>query len=472
MKLPAICTILALPAFSLMIIPIQTEAATSRQDWLVSQIYAYNHPFAANLPNELVVKMNKMSLNAFSFYRGTAHLFYEDVKNTQRWSPSHYNNDITNNTWLQGDMHLQNVGGFRDSKNNAVFDSNDFDEGYFGSYTWDLRRMAVSILLAAEENKISNEDSQKLVANFVESYITQLSAFKGNDSERDFRLTSQNTNGIVKDIIKSADDKKRAKLLEKFTEINPAGQRRFKTIGDSSKPCIEASCLQPVDGKTLSAINAALPTYIDSIAESKRKKTGYYQLKDAALRLGSGTGSLGRYRYYLLIEGDSTKPDDDIMLEMKQETTSAVAIAAPNNMPANIYNHHEGLRVAKSIKAILSNTDVLVGYTTMNDLPFYIHERSPHQEDFDYTLLTDYKKFKDVVGYVGKVMAKNHASADKDYDASLIKHSVDREILKLINGDVSGLKTETLNYALDYAAQVKQDYTDFKAAKDSGAVLY
>jgi hypothetical protein len=49
---------------------------------------------------------------------------------------------------------------------------------------------------------------------------------------------------------------------------------------------------------------------------------------------------------------------------------------------------------------------------------------------------------------------------------------MDKDITDVINGDVSGLKTETLNFALNYAAQVKLDYADFVSAKNSGAVLY
>ncbi|MDD2722694.1 MAG: DUF2252 family protein [Methylovulum sp.] len=453
---------LAVSALSSALAPSQAEAATSRKTWLVQKIYNYNHPFAANLSTELAVKMTKMAVNAFAFYRGTAHIFYEDTKNTATWPTSWYTNTITNGVWLEGDMHMQNMGGFRDANSNAVFDTNDFDEGYWGSYTWDLRRMAVAILLAGEEKGISSTNRQTLVKNFVGSYATQIAAFKGNDNELSYRLGASNTNGIVKDTIQAADGKTRSSLLAKYTAVS-GGSRYFLTISGS---------LQPVNSATFTAINAAMLGYISSISASKRKSNSYYVLKAAASRLGSGTGSLGRYRYYLLIDGPSTATSDDVILEMKQETDSAVSIAAPGNMPAWTYDYHNGERVTKSIKAMLTNTDVLVGYTNLNALPFFISERLPYQEDFDYTLLTTYTKFNDAVNYMGKILAKNHALADKDYDATLIPYSMDKEITDVINGDVSGLKTEILNYALSYAAQVKQDYADFVSAKNSGSVLY
>jgi len=169
---------LALSALSTAMIPTQTEAATSRKSWVVQQIYNYNHPFAANLSGELATKMTKMAAGAFSFYRGTAHLFYQDTKNTAAWPVSWYTNTTTNSVWVDGDMHMQNMGGFRDANSNAVFDSNDFDEGYWGSYTWELRRMAVAILLAAEENGISSTDRQTLVKNFVDSMPRRLPHLK------------------------------------------------------------------------------------------------------------------------------------------------------------------------------------------------------------------------------------------------------------------------------------------------------
>jgi uncharacterized protein (DUF2252 family) len=81
MKSTVLAVSLALSALSSSFLPSQADAATSRKTWLVQQIYNFNHPFAATLPSELSVKMTKMAVNVFAFYRGTAHLFYEDTRN-------------------------------------------------------------------------------------------------------------------------------------------------------------------------------------------------------------------------------------------------------------------------------------------------------------------------------------------------------------------------------------------------------
>lgn len=438
-----------------------TAAPVSRKADVVASIYAYNHPFAATLPGELAVKMDKMAVDAFAFYRGTAHLFFSDLANKTAWPESAYNPPITQATWIQGDMHLDNMGGFRDATGKAVFAVNDFDEGYWGHYTWDIRRMAVAIQLAALQNGISQANADALVTGFVDSYITQLTAFNGNDSELTFKQTSANTTGVVSDTIKAADAKKRSDLLAKYTQVT-GSSRVFQTIAGS---------LTPADANVKAAFNQAMPDYIASIPLSKRQGGSYYNLKDVAQRSGSGTGSLGRYRYYVLIEGDTSDTGDDVILEVKQESNSVVTLAAPDLMPASAYNNHNGFRAIRTGKAFLLDADANMGYATVGGLPYAFFEKLPYQEDFDHLLLSSNAKFSTAVKYFGKAAAHAHALADKDYDAALISYGSDNTILSAITS-TAGFKAETLAFAKNYAAQVKQDYADFVDAKKAGAVLY
>lgn len=316
--------------------------------------------------------------------------------------------------------------------------------------------------LAAKENGLSSSDAQDIVRNFLDAYLNKMSDFKGTNDELSYRLESSNTNGVVKDLIQNASGKSRSSLLNKYTQLNNSNNRVFQTTSE----------LQPVSSSTYSDIAGAMSSYIASIPSSKRYNNSYYTLKDIRLKLGSGTGSLGKYRYYLLIEGPSSATDDDRILEMKQEGSSAVAIAVPGLLPTSVYGNQEGARVAIAIKAMLSNTDPLVGYTTVNSIPFMLHEKSPYQVDFDYTLLTTKSKFMDAMGYAGKIVAKNHAISDKDYDPAIVSVSVDKEVTDLVGGNKSVFKDEIVNFAVDYATQVEYDYTSFVNAYNQGVTLY
>ncbi|OLP19799.1 hypothetical protein BST81_04150 [Leptolyngbya sp. 'hensonii'] len=434
-------------------------AASSRPAWVEAEIYRFNHSFASQLPDDLATKMEKMSATPFAFYRGTAHIFYQDMKTLPA---SNFVNSATSSAWLQGDLHPQNMGTFQDSQGHEVFNTTDFDEGYLGPYVWDLRRMAVGILLLAQEQKVGLDDRKEVVTQFLDAYLDQMEDFKGSQEELSYRLDADNTSSLVQDFIQKSKKQSRSKFLDKYTTIDQTGARVFQT----------SAALQPVPQQTSASLAKSMGDYIASIAKDKRQNGSYYKLKDIRLKLGSGTGSLGRYRYLLLIEGPSTDKDDDRILEMKQEVASAVAIAAPGRFPASAYDNHEGRRVAMTMKAMLTHTDALLGYTMVNGMPFMIREKSPSAVDFDYTLLTSKSKFLDTATDQGKVLATNHALADKDYDATIVPVSIDKEVTDLVAGKRSQFKQEILSFAMDYATQVENDYKSFVDAYQRGVPLY
>ena len=436
---------------------VSAQTAVSRSAWVVDKLYTYNHPFAAQRSDELATKMVKMQASPFAFYRGTAHLFYEDMKT---WAPSNYISFASRNTWLAGDMHISNTGAFRDSSGNTVYDTTDFDEGYWGPYVWDVRRMAASMVLAAKENGISSADQQQLVVDFVDAYLNKLNDFRGTNDELSFRLTSSNTSGSVSDLIKKSSSQTRTQLLDKLT-ITVSGSRKF----------LESSELVKVSASDYAAIESAMVNYVYSIPVAKRYSSSYYAVKDVRLKLGSGVGSLGRHRYYVLIQGTTSSTADDVILQVKQQSPSVVSVAAPGALPSWSYENHEGQRAARSMKASLSNTDVLTGWTTINGAPYLVREKSPFEADLDYTELSSYSKFSTAVQYMGKVLAKNHAMADKDYDSTLNSYSIDKEITDAVTSK-SGFKTETVNFAIQYSQQVQLDWTAFVTAAKSGAKLY
>jgi uncharacterized protein (DUF2252 family) len=94
------------------------QAATSRTSWVVSQIYNYNHAFAASDSTDLAIKMSTMAGDAFDFYRGTDHIFYQDMATLPA---SSYATTQTGYTWIGGDAHIGNFGAWQDSGSNNVF---------------------------------------------------------------------------------------------------------------------------------------------------------------------------------------------------------------------------------------------------------------------------------------------------------------------------------------------------------------
>ena len=434
------------------------HAASTRTSWVVSQIYNYNHPLAATDGAELGGKMSTMAASAFNFYRGTAHIFYQDM---QTLPASNYTTTQTGYTWLGGDTHIGNFGAWQDSSGSTVFSVDDFDEGYLGQYVWDLRRLATSMVLAGRANGLADSDIQAAINRMVGAYVDKMGDFMGSSAELSFQLKSGNTSGAVGDTIAASKGDARSDLLSKYTQVS-GSTRTFQTI---------AGKLATVDSTTYATIAAAVDAYTGTIASSKRHAASYYQVKDIRQKLGSGIGSLGKLRYYVLIEGPSTATSDDVILELKQEVSSVVAEADNGQLSAADYNNHEGYRVAMTAKAQTLNADVLIGYATIQGLAYYVHEKSPYAEDFDPAGLSSAGKLSTAATYLGQALASAHAISDQDYESSIVPYSIDKQVTQAVSSK-SGLESEISTFAFDYADQVNLDWQSFVGAYNAGTPLY
>ncbi len=433
------------------------SAATSRPSWVVDQVYGYNHQFAATDSADLATKMTAMATSPFMFYRGTDHIFFQDMATLPG---SYYTSVQSGYTWLGGDTHIGNFGAVSDSSGSEVFAVSDFDEGYLGQFAWDVRRLAVSMILVGRENGLSDADISTAINTMVGSYLDKMDAFKGSSDELSFQLKSGSTSGAVQDTISAGNNGSRSSLLSKYTQLN-GSVRVFQNTTQ----------LQAVDSTTYSAIAAAMGDYVGSIASSKRYGGSYYAVKDIRQKLGSGVGSLGKLRYYILIEGASSSTSDDVILEMKQSVGSTVAQIVGGRLPASSYAYNEGCRIARTAKAQQINADVLIGCTSVGGTAYYLHEKSPKQQDFDTTALYTAGKLNTASNYLGMALASAHALADQDYDAAVVSYSIDKQVSDAVSSK-SSFKSEIIAFAYDYANQVNLDWQSFVAAKNAGTPLY
>ena len=98
----------------------------------------------------LPIKYGRMAASSFAFFRGSAVVMAADLSKTPV-------SGIT--TMLCGDAHLSNFGIFASPERKLIFNINDFDECYPGPWEWDLKRLAVSAVLAGKANGLKAEDN-------------------------------------------------------------------------------------------------------------------------------------------------------------------------------------------------------------------------------------------------------------------------------------------------------------------------
>ena len=119
-------------------------------------------------PDLVPVRHGRMMVSPFTFYRGAAKIMAEDLKDTPTAGLG---------VQLCGDAHLSNFGAFASPERRLVFDLNDFDETLPGPFEYDVKRMAVSFVLAARDNGFSRAEAQAAAQASVAAYREAMAGF-------------------------------------------------------------------------------------------------------------------------------------------------------------------------------------------------------------------------------------------------------------------------------------------------------
>ncbi|RLQ94031.1 DUF2252 domain-containing protein [Falsibacillus albus] len=420
--------------------------STLRKHTITSVFDHYDGEILGLDHNKRSIKYKKMKNSPFQFYRGSAYLFYFDISSL----PLAYHTPKDKPTWIQGDLHFDNFGGFRNESGEMVFDSNDFDEGYLGSYLYDVFRMATSIGLYGDQLDFDSEQQKSFIEAYIKAYHQQLEKFTEQEVDpATLSFTKKNTAGPVSDTLSSFEERDAVEKLEQMTVVED-GKRRFKVEG----------AIEELSDEERQGLEAAWPEYIQSLDENKQSAGRFFKIKDAVKLIGAGTGSIGLNRYFILIEGEGSNQMDDVILEAKEARYPATGYYFPyDDLFSDESDMHHGRRVIRTQKAMHYLQDPYLGFFTIADSHFYVRENSTFDEELDPETLQQSDDMVETVETMGKVTAKIHARADRDVEESL-PHDSEAVILKAI-GDIERFCEDITNLSMFYKQRVKQDYELF-----------
>lgn len=397
------------------------------------------------------MKYRKMAETPFSFFRGSAYLFYFDV--TRAWFPYHTSPERP--TWIQGDLHMENFGAFRSGAGRLVYDVNDFDEGYLGSYLYDLLRMSVSIALVGRMKGLDKPAQAAAIRAYLEAYGSQMRRFaKRKDDPRDFAIDEETAEGPVRKLLRKLRKRQNNHLLEKVTAMMQ-NNRQFA----------ETDELVPPTAEEQAALLAAWPGYT-AAAEAREEHGVHFQIKDIAVKHGSGTASLGLDRFYVLIEADAPEEGavgaDDAVLEVKEVRTPIPAYFMPYEEEFwTSFGGHQGRRVVLTQRAMHHEADRYLGALSIGDRQFYVRERSPYKKRLKLDALEGTDELHAVLEAMGRLTAKLHARADADVQEGLLGYHSEDEIVRAMGEDEAAFCATVGNWALSYADQTERDYALF-----------
>jgi uncharacterized protein (DUF2252 family) len=391
----------------------------------VSSIAERIKDFNSNrLPAYTALKYQSMAENPFRFYRGTCHLFYEDLS---------HNNALPAYplSWICGDLHLENFGSYKGENRLVYFDLNDFDESILAPATWEIARMITSIFTGFDSLNIKKKDATQNAQLFLRVYSETLARGKAK------YLEHETANGIVRIFLEKIAERRQKDLVRQRTVEGKNGNLQFR---------IDHVRLFPLERP----LRKQLLTHLGQLLHQYPLLKGRFQVIDACFRV-AGTGSLGVKRYVFLLR-NIKDPKKHLLIDMKQAAPSSLQPWLTIPQPA--WNT-EADRVVSIQHRMQNMNPALLSVTQFDGEPYVIKEMQPTADKIDFLVMRD--RYKDMACVV-EDMAFLTASA--------MLRSAGRQGAALPDELIAfGADTHwqqgLIDYSTAYAAQVKKDYTAY-----------
>jgi uncharacterized protein (DUF2252 family) len=395
-------------------------------------------------------KFDKLAGSVFSFFRGTALLFYRDMVGEDPWMPT---------VLVAGDVHPENFGVVPNRDDVPVFGVNDYDEATYAPFTWDLKRGATAMMLGAGSEGGKGRKKQRSIAEaFVLGYTDAIGTYSADGTETTDELRQDNAPEIIATLIHHATSSSRSEYLTgKY--LDATGQR----FAPSKK-------IVPISNRH-DEFQDLIDRYVRESSIQVPARAAGMKVKDVAERKGQGTASLGLTRYYVLIQGPHADTADDVLLEIKRARRSALTGLVPASDftyadadPDTDTLEHHGARVAHAHHVAMVNAGVFYGSVVHEGHSFLVRERAWYRDDVDLRDLStaDWHQYARVCG---RVLARTHAMSDED---GKIDHDVEPAITSAI-GLVELFVRDIVGFAADAVKRVRRDHRSFQADHALGA---
>ena len=384
-----------------------------------------------------------MLRSPFTFLRGSAALMAYDLSSLPKTG-------IT--VQACGDCHLLNFGLFATPERNLVFDINDFDETLPAPWEWDVKRLAASIVVAARDQQLSDDDGRSAAVACVRSYREHLREFSQLSP-----LEVWYTRLDIEELIDKAPDEKtkkrrealarkaRERILENvFPKIvdQTGGRHRFV---DQPPLIYHANGDPELQERWLEGLAA----YRASLPDERRVLFDRYRFEDWAIKV-VGIGSVGTRCTVALFFSEDNHP---LILQVKEANQSVLEPYTDTSPYEN-----QGQRVVVGQRLMQSSSDIFLGWVrSRRGIDFYVRQLRDMKMSVPVEGVTaaQLERYSEVCG---RTLARAHA---KSGDAAAISGYLGK-------GDQFDEAMGT--FALAYADQTEQDHAALVQAHASGRI--
>ncbi len=410
------------------------------------------------VPELVPIRYGRMLVSPFTFYRGAALIMASDLATTPR-SGLHVQ--------CCGDAHLSNFGVFGSPERKLVFDLNDFDETLPGPWEWDVKRLAVSMLIAARNNDYAVKDQDQVVLDTVGAYRSAMAGFAAMNN-LDVWYSHLDIESVVQEF-RSQFKPKQVKRTEKnlakarTKDSMTAFSKLTHMVDGEARIVAEPPLIVPIDDlvqgderdEMFEGLHDLLRSYRATLEYDRRVLLEEFRLTDFARKV-VGVGSVGTRAWIALMLGRDGK--DPLFLQMKEAEASVLEEFVA---PSEFDNHGE--RVVAGQRLMQATSDIFLGW-------LHVESGMDGQErDFYGRQLKDWKGSAEIEQLVpegmsaygrlcGWTLARAHA------------RSGDRIAIAAYLGKGPSFDRALVEFSRAYAEQNDRDYKALAKAVESGRI--
>ncbi len=408
---------------------------------------------------ELVpIRYGRMLVSPFTFYRGAAKIMASDLSATPVSGL---------NVQCCGDAHLSNFGVFASPERRMVFDINDFDETLPGPWEWDVKRLAASLMIAAQDNEFVARDADRVVLAAATEYREAMRRFAamGNldvwyarlDVEafmQEFapQFKTRNVARAERTLAK-ARTRDSVSALAKLTERVDGSIR----IVDQAPLIVPLRVLLSGEEKERFGDELAelLRSYRRTLQYDRRVLLEEFELADFARKV-VGVGSVGTRAWIALLFGRDQR--DPLFLQMKEAQPSVLEEFAGKS---EFSNHGE--RVVTGQRLMQAVSDIFLGWVHvkagLDGIPRDFYGRQ--LRDWKGSVEVGQQNPQGMTAYgrlCGWTLARAHA------------RSGDRVAIASYLGNGTTFDRAIVEFSKLYACQNELDYARLEAAVKDGTI--
>lgn len=394
---------------------------------VVAAIQAYNRGRDAE---RLRLKYRAMRRDAFTFLRGSCHLFYQDgLSGTglDEKSPC---------AWICGDLHFENFGSYKGDNRLTYFDINDFDEAALAPCSWELARFLSSVLVGAETLGLRQLQARDLCARFLDAYAAALREGKPRWIER------ATSTGMVKDLLKSLKHRSHGDFI------------RSRTVGRHHRPSLA------LDGRRALAASPNDRVRVIRTMERwamRQDDPRTFEVLDVARRI-AGTGSLGLERYVILVRGAGA-PNGFFLLDLKHQPGSVLIPFVKQQQPAWPSEADRVIAIQRRAQAV---APAFLSMLEIDGRSFVLKELMPTQDRLSLEHWHGkFRRLEKLMRTMGELVAWSHLRSGGRQGSAIADQWIEF-------GSRSDWQRPLCDYAVEYSQQVLGDWRQFAEAFDHG----